>query len=106
MPQLTSAEQNLIDKMVRAEKRKPIEAWRAVQKSRAAGKVKGKKVKALGPNTVYQYCNGVTHLRGAKESRGRKSTLTKADVRKLLQARRRLIKRAKGQQQGESRSGH
>ena len=98
MPQLTSAEQNLIDKLVRVEKRKTIEAWRAVQKSRAAAKVKGKKVKALGRNTVYRYCRGETHVRGAEETRGRTSTLTKADVRKLLQARRRLIKRAKGQQ--------
>ncbi len=47
MPQLTSAEQNMIDQLVRTEKKKPIEAWRAVEKSRVATKVKGKKVKGL-----------------------------------------------------------
>ena len=37
----------MIDQLVRTEKKKPIEAWRAVEKSRVATKVKGKKVKGL-----------------------------------------------------------
>ena len=98
MPQLTTTEQNLIDKLVRKEKKKPIEAWRAVKKNRAKTKGKSKKAKGLSPNTVYEYCKGETHQRGALETRGRLPTLTKADVRKLLQTRRRLIKQAANQE--------
>ena len=50
MPQLTTTEQNLIDKLVRKEKKKPIEAWRAVKKYRAKTKGKSKKAKRLSPN--------------------------------------------------------
>ena len=84
MPQLTTTEQNLIDKLVRKEKKKPIEAWRAVKKYRAKTKGKSKQEKRLGQNTVYEYCKGVTHQRGALETRGRLPTLRQADVRKLL----------------------
>ena len=79
MPQLTTTEQNLIDKLVRKEKKKPIEAWRAVKKYRAKTKGKSKKAKGLSPNTVYEYCKGETHQRGALETRGRLPTLTKAE---------------------------
>ena len=58
MPQLTTTEQNLIDKLVRKEKKKPIEAWRAVNKYRAKTMGKSKKAKRLSPNTVYEYCKG------------------------------------------------
>ena len=77
MPQLTITEQNMIDKLVRKEKKKPIEAWRAVKKSRGTMKFKGKKVNGISRNTVYEYCNGVTHARGAPETRGRIHILTK-----------------------------
>ena len=67
----------MIDKLVRKEKKKPIEAWRAVKKSRGTMKFKGKKVNGISRNTVYEYCNGVTHARGAPETRGRIHILNK-----------------------------
>ena len=47
--------------------------------------------------TVYRYVKGATHNLGTVEARGRRSSLSKADVRKLDLARRRLIKRANNQ---------
>ena len=99
--QLSIAEQNLINRMVRSERKSPSEAWKALQKRRQARKGKRKRVKGKtgdGPSkqAVYDYVHGKTHRQGAKETRGRRTTLTKADVRKLLQVRKRLIKQAKG----------
>ena len=106
MPQLSLAEMRLIDKMVRKDKKKPVDAWRALTKARGAVRTKAKKLKKsslkkmkrLSKNTVYQYCNGETHQVGTKEKRGRGGILTKADLRALMNARRRLIKRAKNEQ--------
>ena len=99
--QLSIAEQNLINRMVRSERKSPSEAWKALQKRRQARKGKRKRVKGKtgdGPSkqAVYDYVHGKTHRQGAKETRGRRTTLTKADVRKLLQVRKRLIKQVKG----------
>ncbi len=46
---------------------------------------------------MYNYINGHTHKRNKDETRGRHAILTRADVRKLMQARRRLIKSAAGE---------
>ena len=59
--------------------------------------VNGKTLKGPSKQAVYNYVNGVTHRRGVEETRGRNKLLTKADVRKLIHARRRLIKKAKGE---------
>ena len=101
MPQLSNAEIARLDKMLRLKKTKPLDAWRELKKSReksAKHAPKGEKLKAkrLSPNTVYTYCNGHTHKRGKVETRGRKPVLSKGDVRKLMQARRRLIQKNKG----------
>ena len=66
MPQLSLAEMRLIDKMVRKEKKRPADAWRALRKARGAAHTKDKKLKKhslkktkrLRKNTVYEYCNG------------------------------------------------
>ena len=81
MPQLSVAEMRLIDKMVRKEKKRPADAWRALLKARGAARTKVKKVKkhslkktkSLSKSAVYEYCNGETHQRGAKEKRGEPS---------------------------------
>jgi hypothetical protein len=52
------------------------------------------KVKLVHKSTVHRYAGGLTHKRGAVEKRGRKKVLSKLDVRRLDQWRRRLVKRA------------
>ena len=98
MPQqLSVAEQNLINRMVRSERKSPSEAWKALQNRRNAGQGKGKRVKGPSKHAVYDYVHGKTHVQGVSETRGRRNTLTKADVRKLMQTRKRLIRQAKGE---------
>ena len=94
MPQMSNAEMRRADVLIRGGSTTPIAVWRLLKKSRevAAKKApKGQKRKArkLGSSTVYNYCNGRTHPRAQVETRGRKDTLTKGDVRSLMQARRR-----------------
>ena len=88
MPQLSKAEMARLDTMVRSKKMKPLHAWRELNKSRVkaakhAPKGGKRKAKSLSPDTEYAYCNGHTHKRGKVEKRGRKSVLSKGDVRKL-----------------------
>ena len=102
MPQMSNAEMRRADVLIRGGSTTPIAVWRLLKKSRevAAKKApKGQKRKArkLGSSTVYNYCNGRTHPRAQVETRGRKDTLTKGDVRSLMQARRRLIQHTKNQ---------
>ncbi len=96
MPQLTISEQNKIDKMVRSEKGAPIDAWRALKAARGKVRIGGRKLKGPSMQAVYNYVHGVTHHKGATEARGREKILTKADIRKVMQARVRLIKQAMG----------
>ena len=101
MPQLVQRERNLIDKMVRRDGQKPSQAWKALKKARMARATKlGKRLKKpCGPSkkAVYNYVSGKTHRHYAKETRGRPEILTKGDVTKLIQVRRRLIVKAAGQ---------
>ena len=92
MPQLLQNERNLIDKMVRSQGKMPIEAWKALKKARA--KKTGSRKCSLSKQSVYNYVHGQTHRCDEKETRGRRKNLTGAHVRKLLQTRRRLIKKA------------
>ena len=92
MPQLLNSERNLIDKLVRSQRKTPIEAWKALKKARA--KKTGSRKCSLSKQSVYNYVHGHTHRSDKKETRGRRKNLTGADVRKLLQTRRRLIKKA------------
>ena len=97
MPQLTVAEMGVIDGMVRSERKRPLDAWRALTTARQQIKVRGRKLKGPSKAAVYNYINGHTHKRNKDETRGRHAILTRADVRKLMQARRRLIKSAAGE---------
>ena len=91
MLQLTLQAEVLIDHELRS-KVSPTAALRTVTVAR---KNRGNQ-EAL-KQTVYRYINGQTHRRGRAEKRGRKRALTKADVRKITQTRRRLIKEATGE---------
>ena len=92
MPQLLDNERNLIDKLVRSQRKTPIEAWKALKKARA--KKTGSRKCSLSKQSMYNYVHGHTHRFDKKETRGRRKNLTGADVRKLLHTRRRVIKKA------------
>ena len=69
-----------------------LEIHRRLQHARATGG-------GDGPNlsTVRRALRGVTHRRGMVETRGRKRTLSPANIRALNTARKRLIAKADGQ---------
>ena len=87
--QLTVSEMTKIDVIMRVEKGSATDASRQINELRRTAKVK-----CVHKNTVHRYAGGLTHQRGALEKRGRKRVLSKLDVRRLDQARRRLIKRS------------
>ena len=87
---LSVKEQRIIEDVIRNEKGSPKDALQRVNASR-----RRLQIREVCKDAVYRYVKGITHPRGAVEARGRKPALSKADVRALDQARRRLIKRAK-----------
>lgn len=86
---LTLAERSQIDAMLRRDKASPTDASRRVN----AGRRK-RGVRDIGKSAVFRYAAGKTFKLGAEETRGRKRALSKQDIRRLDQARRRLIKNA------------
>ena len=86
---LTVGEQTLVDDIMKRQRLRPADALAAV-------KAKREREGATGPSkhTIYRYLNGDTHLRGRKEKRGRSRSVSRADLRTLMQTRRRLIKAA------------
>ena len=83
-----------------------------IQKWSGHDKMKGSKILALlnstreargetpiEKSTVDRFIRGETHVRGAPEMRGRPNQLTRQDIRKLQQARRRLIRNADSEEQ-------
>ena len=91
--QLRPQELALIDKIVGAQKETPTQAWKTVCVNRA----KEGKFLPPDPATVHRYVKGETHKRDASENRGAKRMLTRMDVLRLNQARRRLVKRYDGE---------
>ncbi len=92
MPQLSSAEQNMIDDVTRRQKRSGADACRAVNALRAR-----KQLDAVSVTAVHNYINGATHARGRADRRGQgQRLLTTVHIRKLAAARRRLIKKVDG----------
>ena len=77
---------------MRNEKGSATDALRRVNEQRRAANIR-----RVNKSTVHRYAAGITHKRGAVEKRGRKRALSKQDVRKLDQARRRLIKKEDNQ---------
>ena len=89
---LTPSEQDLVDKVARKKKGSVREALAAVN-----GERRKRGEEPLTRSPVYRYVTGRTHTRDSEEKRGRAKTLTKRDVKKLLAARRRLIKKENSQ---------
>ena len=89
---LTDADKDLIDSVTRPGKNGKAGVTMALQKVNASRLKRGEDVVTRSP--VYRYVNGMTHQRSADESRGRHKILKRADIQRLMQARRRLIKAA------------
>lgn len=87
MPQLTDAEMTAVDGVMRTQG-SPMDALRKVNARRQ------RRDNPVHKSTLYRYLGGETHLRGQKETRGRKKILVKKDILKLTQSRRRLLKQA------------
>ena len=86
---LTQAELNHIDKVVRHQKGPATVALNEINKKRIkAG------MRPVEKSCVHRYVKGETYSGATKETRGRKRALAKADVRRLDQARRRLLREA------------
>ena len=85
--QLTMKERNKIDDVMR--KGTATDALRAVNAQRVR-----KNIREVEKSTVYRFAKGLTHQRGATETRGRKRSLSKQNVRKLDTTLRRLIQAA------------
>lgn len=90
--QLTPAECQQVDSIVRGQKRLPAEALVKINRSR-----KRRGVDPTSHNTVARYCKGQTHRRDVAEARGRPLALTRAQIRSADAARKRLLKRADSQ---------
>ena len=69
--QLTPAECQQVDSIVRGQKRLPAEALVKINRSR-----KRRGVDPTSHNTVARYCKGQTHRRDVAEARGRPLALT------------------------------
>ena len=88
--QLTVAERSRINSLMCSAGASATDALRAINKER-------KIVAKVDISTVYRYAKGSTPKLGAAEARGRPKSLSKGQIRRLDQARRRLIKRANNQ---------
>ena len=90
--QLTVDEQSQIDNVMRKEDGSATDALRRINEER-----RKKKIREVHRSSVFRYAQGLSHKRGAVEKRGRKRSLSKQDVRKLDQTRRRLIRQAENE---------
>ena len=92
-PHLTKAEMNFIDDLVMRQKKTGAHAWRALNAKRLKAGVDEVSIKP-----IHSYINGLTHRRGAKDRRGAgQNLITKGQLRKLLNTRRRMIREADGE---------
>eukprot|EP00973_Karenia_brevis_P091022 12405487-Karenia_brevis.AAC.1 len=80
--QLTFKEQDLIDKIVRQEKRPGADAVKEINKRR-----EHKDAELIDKSSIYRFIQGDTHRRGRKETRGRKKVLSKGEKRHLDRTR-------------------
>ena len=87
--QLTVEEQRQINKWVGHEKKSGSAVVKILNKQRLA-----RKQPQVEKSSVYRLIRGDTHSQDLPEARGRHKTLTRADIRKLQQARRRLLRAA------------
>ncbi len=87
--QLTVEEQRQINKWVGHEKKSGSAVVKILNKQRLA-----RKQPQVEKSSVHRFIRGDTHSQDLPESRGRHKTLARADIRKLQQARRRLLRAA------------
>ena len=87
--QLTLAERQLIDKELRSNS-SATDAFKLINLKRQKSKIR-----PLEKSCVHRYVKGQTHKPNSPETRGRKPVLTKMNILRLDQARRRLITKAK-----------
>ena len=92
--QLTAEEQNLVVRTMGAYKKGKAKAAAAAVNTLR----RQHRLPLITPNAVYRFARGDTHKRGATEKRGRHVLLSKLSKLRLMQARRRLIKEADGEQ--------
>ena len=86
---LTDPEKELIDSIARRKTGTVDQALDAVNAARAK-----QDKDEITRSPVYRYIKGMTHKRAAPEQRDRKPLVTKGVIRRLQQARRRLLKKA------------
>jgi hypothetical protein len=91
--QLTAAEQERIDQLVRKEKKSGAHASNAINMAR-----KKRGIEHIEKKAIYSYIRGETHTRTGSDERGANAIVTKAHIRTLLQTRRRLIQAADGEE--------
>ena len=76
-------------------RKKKLDTMSTLRKLNMARAKKG--IPPLSKATIYRYVRGDTHKRGVAETRGRKRSLGRSDVKSLDRARRKLIKSANNQ---------
>ena len=89
--QLTPQEQQRIRQVI-GNQGAPTQALNRINATR-----RSKDIRETDKSTVHRFCRGLTHKASAVEKRGRKRILSRADVRKLDNTRRRLIKKTKNE---------
>ena len=89
---LSVAEQRLIDDVLGQGHGSATDALRCLNRARRQNNIREASKRA-----VHRYATGVAHKRGTLETRGRPTELSKQNIRRLDQVRRRLIKRANDQ---------
>ena len=88
MPQLTMAERNKINKLVRHDKKTAKHAFRKINEGRAK---RSPQVNPISYPAVCRFVAGTTHEPGRKETRGRPRSYTGSELKKALKARRKII---------------
>ena len=76
--QLTVAERQLVDKVMRRKGGRPMDALKQVNDKR-----ENNGVDPLDKSSLYRFLKGRTHARGRSEKRGRHKVMKKADLQKL-----------------------
>jgi hypothetical protein len=92
--QLTAQEQVLVERTVRNGRGTAAQALAKINRARTKTGIE-----QITKASVYRFINGTTHVRGQDDTRGRPKILTKGDIRRLDQARKRLLKEADGEYQ-------
>ena len=88
-PQMSVAEQSLVDQIMRQKGNRPMDALCRVNAQRQK-----RRIEPLHKSSVYRFVKGLTHARAKVDTRGRRKVLNDVHVKALQRARRSLIKKA------------